>query len=63
MDHGTESELRRILYGLHALLTGHFAQAEDVFTTALERDREPSERADLFEDVERSAGEVSDQFE
>lgn len=63
MDHGTESELRRILYGLHALLTAHFAQAEDVFTAALEREREPSERADLFEDVERSAEEISDQFE
>jgi hypothetical protein len=58
-----ESELRRILYGLHALLTAHFAQAEDVFTAALEAQRAPSERAEVFESVERSAEEISDQFE
>jgi hypothetical protein len=63
MDHAMESELRRILYGLHALLSAHFAQAEEVFTAALEREREPSERAELFESVERSAEEISDQFE
>jgi hypothetical protein len=58
-----EAELRRVLYGLHALLTAHFAQAEDVFTAALERGRAPSERAELFEAVERSAREVSDTYE
>jgi hypothetical protein len=63
MDAERESELRRILYGLYALLTAHFAQAEDVFTAALERNRPPSERAEFFENVERSAAEVSDQYE
>ena len=63
MDAEMESELRRILYGLHALLTTHFAQAEDVFTAAIEKGRTPSERAELFESVERSAEEVSDQYE
>jgi hypothetical protein len=58
-----ESELRRILYGLHALLTAHFAQAEDVFTAALAAERTPAERAEVFESVERSAEEISDQFE
>lgn len=58
-----ESELRRILYGLHALLTAHFAQAEDVFTAALEPERGPTERAELFEAVERSAQAVSDIYE
>jgi hypothetical protein len=63
MDPSMESELRRILYGVHALLTAHFAQAEDVFTAAIEPDRTPSERAELFEAVERSAEEVSDIYE
>jgi hypothetical protein len=58
-----ENELRRLLYGIHALLTAHFAQAEDVFTTAIERGRAASERAELFETVERSAQEVADQYE
>jgi hypothetical protein len=63
MGSDTESELRRVLYGLHALLAAHFAQAEDVFTSALESGRAPSERADLFERIDRTAEEVSDQFE
>lgn len=58
-----ENELRRILYGIHALLVAHFAQADDVFTAAIERRRAPSERAELFETVERSAEEVADQYE
>ncbi|HEX6331622.1 MAG TPA: hemerythrin domain-containing protein [Actinomycetota bacterium] len=62
LDTELESELRRILYGAHALLTAHFAQFEDVFA-AIEAARSPSERADLFEAVERSAQEVSDQYE
>jgi Hemerythrin HHE cation binding domain len=62
-DTQVESELRRILYGLHALLTAHFAQAEDVFTAALEPERGPTERAELFAEVERSAQEVSDIYE
>lgn len=59
----TENELRRILYGLHALLTAHFAQAEEVFTTALEAGRTPMERGKLLERVERSAQEIADQYE
>lgn len=56
-----ETELRRILYGIHALLGAHFAQAEDVFTAAVERSRAPAERAELFETVGRFAQEVADQ--
>jgi hypothetical protein len=63
MNAERESELRRILYGVHALLTAHFAQAEDVFGAALESTRSPSERAELFESVERSAQDVSDIYE
>jgi hypothetical protein len=63
MDDRRERQLRRILYGLHTLLTGHFAQAEDVFGAALEPARSPGERAELFEGVERSAQEVADVYE
>jgi hypothetical protein len=58
-----ENELRRILYGIHALLVAHFAQAEDVFTAAIGQERAPSERAELFESVERSAQDLADQYE
>lgn len=58
-----ENELRRILYGTHALLSAHFAQAEEVLGAAVEAERTPDQRAELFEAVERSAREVSDQYE
>jgi hypothetical protein len=62
MDTKTENDLRRILYGVHALLTAHFAQAEEVFTAAIEPES-VSEREELFESVERSAQELSDFYE
>ncbi|HSJ51966.1 MAG TPA: hypothetical protein VLA90_11910, partial [Actinomycetota bacterium] len=62
LDDELEAELRRILYGAHALLTAHFAQFEDVFG-AVEAATTSSERAELFEAVERSARDVSDQYE
>ncbi|HEX6230726.1 MAG TPA: hemerythrin domain-containing protein [Actinomycetota bacterium] len=62
MDVECENDLRRILYGLHTLLVGHFAQAEEVFTAAIEPESAP-ERAELFQNVERSAEEISDQYE
>lgn len=62
MDARCENDLRRILYGLHTLLVGHFAQAEDVFTAAIAPES-AAERAELFENVERSAEEISDQYE
>jgi hypothetical protein len=63
LDAEMESELRRILYGLHAMLVAHFAQAEEMFTTALEPDRTPAERAELFESVEKTAEGLSDIYE
>lgn len=62
MDADAENELRRVLYGLHTVLTAHFAQAEEVFTAAIEQETS-GERAELFENVERSAEEISDQYE
>jgi hypothetical protein len=62
MDAGAENELRRILYGIHALLTAHFAEAEEVFSAAIGSETGP-EREALFEKIERSAQEVSDLYE
>ncbi len=63
MDDEVEAELRRILYGIHAVLSAHLAQAQEVFTAAIGPDRTPAERAEMFEAVERSAKEVSDLYE
>jgi hypothetical protein len=63
LDGAIESELRSILYGVHTLLAAHFAQAEDVFGAVAEVGKTPAERAELFDAVERSAQEVSDQYE
>ena len=57
-----ENDFRRILYGLHTLLVGHFDQAEEIFTEAIESES-ASERAELFESVERSAEGLADQYE
>ena len=61
-DHGAENELRRVLYGIHALLIAHFAQAEEVFTAAIEG-LTPEERARKFEEVERTTAEITNLYE
>lgn len=63
LDPALEGELRRILYGIHALLTAHFAQADEVLTAVLDPRLTPEERGQLFEEVERSAEEVSSLYE
>jgi hypothetical protein len=63
MSREVENELRRILYGTHVLLAAHLAEAEEVFSAALEQQRAPSEHAAVFESVERSARTVADQYE
>lgn len=56
-----ETELRRILYGLHELLTVHMANEEEVCLPALERAlsegqvRAVAEGIELFESVEQAA--------
>ncbi len=61
-DHDIQNELRRVLYGIHALLVGHFAQAEEVFGAVLEG-MTAEERARRFEGVERSAAELTELYE
>jgi hemerythrin-like domain-containing protein len=54
-----ERELRRILYGTHALLTAHFAEAEEAFATSLGSRLGPEEREALFDRLDRYAHDVS----
>jgi hemerythrin-like domain-containing protein len=54
-----ERELRRILYGTHALLTAHFAEAEEAFAESLGNRLSPEEREALFARLDQYADEVA----
>jgi DNA-binding MarR family transcriptional regulator len=54
-----ERELRRILYGTHALLTAHFAEAEEAFAASLGSKLSPEEREQLFDRLDRYADDVA----
>ncbi len=54
-----ERELKRILYGTHALLTTHFAAAEAAFTDTLAGKLSPAEREELFARIDRYADDVA----
>jgi hemerythrin-like domain-containing protein len=54
-----DCELRRILYGVHALLAAHFDEAEDVFRQTLGRHLSASDREVLFRRLDGSAEEVA----
>lgn len=53
-----EQSLRRLLYGLHALVAVHFAKEEEVFLPALDAGLTPDKAHDLFATMERTAGEI-----
>ncbi len=48
-------ELRRILYGLHAVVGLHFAKEEEVYVPVLEKWLTPDRAERLFADLERAA--------
>ncbi len=54
-----ERELRRILYGTHALVTAHFAEAEEAFASSLGSRLSPEEREELFDRLDQYAHDVS----
>ncbi|HEY7755712.1 MAG TPA: hemerythrin domain-containing protein [Actinomycetota bacterium] len=54
-----ERELRRILYGTHALLSAHFAETDEAFAASLGGTLSVEERERLFERVERYADDVA----
>ncbi|MEP0764806.1 MAG: hemerythrin domain-containing protein [Chloroflexota bacterium] len=50
--------LRRVLYGLHALVKVHFAKEEEVYLPLLDTRLSPDEAHRLFEDMEAAAKEA-----
>lgn len=49
------AELRRILYGLHAVVILHFAKEEEVYLPILDERMSPEDAAALFADLETAA--------
>jgi iron-sulfur cluster repair protein YtfE (RIC family) len=52
------NELRRILYGLYALLRVHFAKEEEIYLPLLEEHLSEQEAATLFTEMEHAAAEA-----
>jgi iron-sulfur cluster repair protein YtfE (RIC family) len=53
-----ERSLRRILYGLYALVKVHFAEEEDIYVPVLEKHLTSEDAAELFEAMEEAAERV-----
>lgn len=53
-----EQALRRVLYGLFALVTVHFAKEEEIYLPLLDRRLTPTEARHLFETMEQAAWEA-----
>ena len=51
----TAMDLRRVLYGLHALITVHFAKEEEILLPLLDERLTSASARDLFAAMERSA--------
>ncbi|HEY6957522.1 MAG TPA: hemerythrin domain-containing protein [Candidatus Limnocylindria bacterium] len=49
------NELRRVLYGLYALVRTHFAKEEEIYLPILDERLTLAEAEDLFKEMERSA--------
>lgn len=54
-DATTQRELRRLLYGLHAVVGLHFAKEEEVYVPLLEAALTPAEADAMFADLHRAA--------
>jgi hemerythrin-like domain-containing protein len=51
-------DLRRLLYGLYALVSVHFAKEEEVYLPILDARLSPQEAREMFESMEQAAGEA-----
>ena len=58
LDASQEQALRRVLYGLSALVAVHFAKEEGVYLPLLDTRLTPIEAQHLFEMMERAAQEA-----
>jgi iron-sulfur cluster repair protein YtfE (RIC family) len=50
--------LQRVLYGLYALVKVHFAKEEEVYLPILEERLSPEQAREMFEAMDRAAGEA-----
>lgn len=50
--------LQRVLYGVYALVKVHFAKEEEVYLPILEERLSPEQAAEMFEAMERAAGQA-----
>ena len=50
--------LRRVLYGLYALVKVHFAKEEEIYLPLLDARLTPAEASEMFEAMEEAAGEA-----
>lgn len=60
-DDAVRRDLRRVLYGLYALVGVHFAKEEEVYLPLLDASLGPEEAARLFRDMEAAAREAKRQ--
>jgi Hemerythrin HHE cation binding domain len=63
MDAPMETELQRVLYGIHALLSAHLLEADEELEPLLEALLTPEGCEILFERVDRYAREVRELYE
>jgi iron-sulfur cluster repair protein YtfE (RIC family) len=54
-DPSAERELRRLLYGLYALVTVHFAKEEEVYVPLLEAALSPEQATAMFSAMQAAA--------
>lgn len=55
VDETLQRALRRVLYGLHALVALHFAKEEEIYLPLLDARLKTTEAAALFQDMEAAA--------
>jgi len=68
LDRGVQSsqperDLRRVLYSVHAILSGHLAEADQDVQPLLEANLPVEQRQELFAAIERCAREVASLYE
>lgn len=59
----TERDVRRLLYGIHATLSGHLAEQDEEIEPLLEAKLPREEREALFGAVERTAAGITELYE
>ncbi len=59
---GKANELKRLLYGLYTLVKVHFAKEEEVYLPLLDERLSQAEAEELFEAMEKAAGEAKEQI-